>query len=82
MRLSFIVDNGEVSKNIFWKLEKIQISDMHHQAHVYFGLLIIGNIVNRVLPNLLVLSDLQKLTKNAQEVQNFYDRVCSDIIAK
>ena len=53
---------------------------MHHQAHVYFGLIGIANVGNQVLTNPLVISDLQNSSKNAQEVNNLYVRVRSDII--
>ena len=55
---------------------------MHHKEHRYFGLLGIGNVVNQLLPNPLVVSYLQNLDGSAQGVQNFYDRVRSDMIAK
>ena len=55
---------------------------MHHKPHGYFGLLVIGNVVNQVLPNLLVVSALQNLVNNAQEVNKFYDMVRSDMISK
>ena len=42
----------------------------------------IGNVGNQVLPNPLVVSDLQNLPNNAQEVQNVYNRVISDTISK
>ena len=76
-----MVETGAGKNNIFRQVEKIQISDMHHQTHGYFGLLCIVNIGNIVLPNPLVVSDLQNLDNNAQEVQNFYDRVRSYMIA-
>ena len=49
--------------------------------HGYFGLLGIGNVVNKVLPNPLVVSALKNLANNAQEVQNLYDKVVLDMIA-
>ena len=56
--LSFMVYTGAVSDNIFQQAEQIQIADMHHQAHRYFGLLGIGNIEKKFLPNHLIVSDL------------------------
>ena len=47
-----------------------------------FGMIHIGNVGNQVLPNPLVVSDLQNLPNNAQEVQNVYNRVISDTISK
>ena len=55
---------------------------MNHHAHGYFGSLGIGNAVNLVLLNILVVSALQNLANNAQELHNAYDRVRSDMIAK
>ena len=53
---------------------------MHHQAHVYFGPIVIGNVGNQVLTNPLVISDLRTSCKNAQGVNNLYVRVRSDMI--
>ena len=47
-----------------------------------FGMIDIGNVGNKVNPNPLVVSDLQNLPNNAQEVQNVYNRVISDTISK
>ena len=77
-----MVDTDASTKNIFRQVEQIQIADMHHQGHGYFGLLDIGNFGNQVLPNPLVVSDLQNPEKNAQDLQNLYDRVRSDIKPK
>ena len=77
-----MVDTGTGANNIFRQVENIQISYIHYQAHGYFGLLSIGNIGNQVLPKPLVVSALQNLANNEQEVQKFYDRVQSDMIAK
>ena len=57
-----------VAKIIFWKVEHIQITDMHHQAHRYFSLIGIGNLINKIFPNVLVVSYLQNLANNTQEV--------------
>ena len=54
-----MVETGLVTKNIFREVEKIKIADMHHQSHEYFGLVGIGNVVNQVLTNPLVVSALQ-----------------------
>ena len=53
---------------------------MHHQAHVYFGLIGIGNVGNQVLTKPLVISALQTSSKNAQKVNNLYVWVRSDMI--
>ena len=74
-RLEFVVDTGTCDNNIFWQVEQIHNVDMHHQAHGYFDLLGIGNVGNQVLPNPVVVSDLQKLSKYSQEVQTLYDKV-------
>ena len=55
---------------------------MNHQAHGYFGFIFIGNVGNNLLTNTLVVSALQNLAGSEQEVQNFYARLRSDIIAK
>ena len=79
--LALMVQTDAGSKNIFRQVEQIHIVDIHHQAHVYFGLTIIGNVVND-LPNPLVLSVILNLDTTSQEVQNLYDRVRSDMISK
>ena len=53
-RLALMVDTDEGPMHIFWKVEQIQIADMHHQAHAYFGLKGIVNVGNQVLTNPLV----------------------------
>ena len=70
-----MVDTGADENNIFWYVDQIQIADIHHQAHGYFGLLVIGNVVNQFLTNPLVVSDLKNLANYGQEVQNFYEIV-------
>ena len=55
---------------------------MQIQAFGYFGLQVIWN-VNQVLPDPLTVSALTQLVGgNAIEIQKFYDRVLSDMIAK
>ena len=58
-----MLDTGAGAKKIFRKVEQIDIADIHHQAHGYFGLLVIGNVGNQVLPNPLVIPDLQKISQ-------------------
>ena len=65
-----MVDTITGANKIFQQVEKIQIADMHHQAHEYFGLLGMVNVVNQVLPNSLVVSALKNLANNSQEVKN------------
>ena len=77
-----MVDTGAGSKNIFMQVYQIMISDMHHQAYGYFGMIGIVNVGNTVLPNPLVVSALQNSSNNSQEVQTFYDSVRSNIISK
>ena len=55
---------------------------MHHQAHGYFGLIGIVNVGNKVLPNYLVVSDLQNLYKDPQRGHTFYHRMRSYMIDK
>ena len=49
-----MVDNGTSEENILWQVYKIQISDMLHQSHECSGLIGVGNVVNQVLTNPLV----------------------------
>ena len=76
-----MVDTGEGANNIFRQVYRIQITDMHHQVHGYFVLIVIGNLGNQVLTKPLVVSALQNLVKNAQEVKKFYYKVRSDMIS-
>ena len=55
-----MVEIGAGTNNIFRQVEHIQLSDTHHQAHGYFVLMGIVNVVN-ILPNTLVVSDLLNL---------------------
>ena len=82
VHVTFMVDTGIGAKNVFRRLQQIHLVDTNHQANGYFGLLGFGNVGNQVLPNSLVVSTLQKLDKNLQKVQDFYDSVISDMIAK
>ena len=54
------------TKNIFSQVDHIQIAYIHHQAHVYFVLIGIGNVGNNVLTNPLVESYLLNLSTSAQ----------------
>ena len=69
-------------QNNFRQVKNIQIADIHYHAHGYFGLIGIGNIGNNSLPNPLVVSDLKNLAGDLRQVQNFYERVVSDMTAK
>ena len=75
-----MVQTGEGNNNIFRQVEKINIADMHIKVFGYFVLQVIIN-VKQVLTNRLVVSDLQNLSNTLQEVQNFYGRVHSYMIA-
>ena len=57
------------------------IADIHHQDHGYDGLTGIGNVLND-LQNSLVVPALLNLGSSAKELQNFYYRVISYMIAK
>ena len=57
-------------------------ADIHYQYHGYFGLLGIGNIGNIALPDPLVVSNIQKINGDPQQVKNVYDRMFSYMIAK
>ena len=77
-----MVGTGAGPKNIFRQIYKIQLAYVHHQAHEYFRLIGIINIGSNVLPDPLLVSDLLNLAGSEQEIQNFYDKVHSDMIAK
>ena len=81
VRLSFMVKPGAGKKNIFRKLEQIQLAYIHHQSHGYFGLAGIG-IFGNALPKTLIVSDVLNLATSTQQVQNFHEKVRSDMIAK
>ena len=64
-------------------VEKIHIADIQHWAHGYFGLTVIGNAGNAPCLVPLTVSYLTNLAgSNEIKIQNFYDRVRSDITAK
>ena len=63
-----MVETGAGARYIFRQLDQIEIAYMHHQAHGYFGLLGIGNVVNEFLPNPLVVPPLQNLSINSQKI--------------
>ena len=77
-----MVETGAGPNKIFRQVEKIQDRDIHHQSHVYYGIIGIGNVGNIALPDPLLVLSLQKLNGSTQQVQKFYDRVRSDMIAK
>ena len=77
-----MLETASGTNNIFRQIEHIQISDIHYQAHGYFGLTGNGNVGNDVLTNPLIVLYLLNLATSAQELQNLYDRVLSDMIAK
>ena len=79
-RLAFMAQTGAGANIIFRQLEHIQLSYIHHESHGKFVLIGIRNVVN-ALPNPLVVLYLINVPTSAQEVQNFYDRVFSDMIA-
>ena len=56
-----MVETGAGANNLISQVEQIQIADTHHQGHGYFGLIGIGNVLNQVLPNPLVISAIKKL---------------------
>ena len=61
----------------------IHIASIKHPAHVHFGLIGILNADINPLKYPLALSDLTNLYgRDSIEVQNLYDMVCSDMIAK
>ena len=65
-----MVQTGAGANNIFMHVEHIQLADIHHQSHGYFGL---AGIIN--VSNPLAVSDLLNLATIAQEVKNLYDRI-------
>ena len=64
-----MVHNGAGANKISWQVYQIQISDMHRQANVCFGLLDIGNVGNMALPNPLVLLALKISVISSHEVK-------------
>ena len=60
-----MVETGAGSNNIFRQVEYIKISDIHHQAHGYFLLTGIVNVIN-FHPNPLLVSDILNLSTSAQ----------------
>ena len=56
-----MVETGTGEKNIFRKVVKTHITNNHHQTHGYFRLLGIGNILDGVLSNPLVVLTVQKV---------------------
>ena len=60
---------GSGAHKMFGHVDQIHIADIHHQSHGYFGVMGIGNVVNNVLPNPLLVSTLQNLAVSAQEVK-------------
>ena len=64
-----MVETGSGPKNIFSQVDQIQIADLHYQDHGYLGLIGIENVVNNILPNPLVESDIQNLYVNPQKVK-------------
>ena len=66
-----MVQPGAGANNIFMQEYQIMIELIGIEK---FGV--------NVLPNTLIVSAVQKLSGSAQQVQNFYDRVCSDMIFK
>ena len=73
---------GASAKNFFRRVEKTQMSDMNHQGHWYFGLIVIGNVENNIIPNLLVLSALHILSGSTEEVQISMIGCAKKIISK
>ena len=67
VHLAFMVKNGTGAKNIFRVVEQIQILDIHHQPHAYFGLMGIGNVVS-LLPKPLLVSSI----KSWQQIHRKY----------
>ena len=80
-RLAFMVVTATVPKNICSLVVQIHLTDIPHQAHEYFVLIGIGNVIF-TLPNHLAVSALTNLATGAIEVKNFNDKVRSYIIAK
>ena len=78
-----MVGTGAGPMNIFRAVYQIQLADIQHQSNGYFGLLGIVNVGINTLPNTLAVSSLTNLSDgDTIEVQIFYDRVGSDMIAK
>ena len=84
-RLAFMLGTASGANNIFREVEQIQLEEIKNQTHGYFGLTGVVNVV-APLPNHLTVSALIHLSDGTEtkeiEIQNVFDRVCSDIIAK
>ena len=72
------------ANNMFIVVEQIRIVEIQEQSHGYFGLILIGNVIDP-LPMPLTLSSLTHLYCNyiyqSTKNTNLYDGVRSDIIA-
>ena len=64
-----MVKNGAVPKEIFLQVDQTHIADIYYQVNGYFGLIAIGNVGNNVLTNPLVISDLQILAGDPQQIK-------------
>ena len=69
-----MVDTGAGAKKIFRWVKQICILDMYIQVCIYFGLKLIVNVYQDLTKSLLV-SALQGLDKNLQELKHLYGRV-------
>ena len=73
-------------RNIFRVVEQIKFLKIQKQAHIYFRLLGIGNMGIVALPISLSVFPQTHLSDNhaasTMEIQNFYDRIRSDMISK
>ena len=57
-----MLEIGAGENDIFRHLQQVQIADMHHQAHGYFGIIGNKNAGNEFLTNPSVVSYPQNLT--------------------
>ena len=77
-----MLETASGTNNIFRQIEHIQISDIHYQAHGYFGMIGIKNVGDYALTDPLIVSNIQILNDNPQQVQNLYVNMNPDMIYK
>ena len=74
-----MVNANDINEN-FWKVEQIDIEDMHFQSQGYFGLEGIVNAQSARTDSLIVTSPQNIANCSAQEIVNLHDMFLSDII--
>ena len=78
-RLAFMVKNGAGARNIFRVVDNVQLVDIPHQVHEYFGLIGI-EFIFIPFQTLWYYQIFKNLATNPQEVQNLFESMRSYII--